>query len=153
MVHGDVLNKLRRYCAYQERCHEEVRTKLLSLKIYGNDLEEVINTLIEENFLNEERFARSFAGGKFRVKKWGKQKILRELKLRKISDYCIRKAMEEIPDDDYDKTLRSLIAASMKKYAGDPFVQRSKTANYCIARGFEHDRVWEIIYHDHPHKK
>ena len=153
MVNGDVLNKLRRFCAYQERCHEEVRTKLLSLKIYGEDLEEVMQALIEEDFLNEERFARTYAGGKFRMKKWGRQKITRELQLRKISAYCIRKAMEEIPEDDYNKTLIQQLDAAMQKYTGDPFVVRSKAAGYLIAKGYEHEAVWELIRRKYPHKK
>ena len=100
-----ILNKLRHYCAYQERCHEEVRTKLLSLKVYGDGLEEIINQLISEDFLNEERFAKAYAGGKFRMKKWGRGKIIQGLKARKISDYCIKQGMSEIPEEDYQKFL------------------------------------------------
>nr|HPR30119.1 RecX family transcriptional regulator [Chitinophagales bacterium] len=95
-----ILNKLRHYCAYQERCHEEVRTKLLSLKVYGDRLEEVISQLVQEDFLNEERYAKAYAGGKFRMQKWGRERIRKELRFRKISEYCIRQAMEEIPEED-----------------------------------------------------
>ncbi len=150
MLHGDVLNKLKHFCAYQERCHEEVRSKLLSLKVYGDDLEEVMQALIEEDFLNEERFAKAFAGGKFRMKKWGRQKILRELKLRKISDYCVRKAMEEIPESDYTDTLNTLVDQAMKKYTGNGFVIRSRAAAYLIAKGYEQERVWDAIRARHP---
>ncbi|MBK8342084.1 MAG: RecX family transcriptional regulator [Bacteroidetes bacterium] len=115
------LNKLRHYCAYQERCHEEVRTKLLSLKIYGEGLEAIINKLIEDDFLNEERFAKAYAGGKFRMKKWGRGKIVQGLKLRKISDYCIKKAMLEIDESDYQKTLAALVKAALKKYDAKSF--------------------------------
>jgi regulatory protein len=97
----DALLKLQAYCAYQDRCHSEVRSKLLDLGIYGDDLEDIIVALIEDNFLNEERYARSYARGKFRIKQWGRLRIRRELKFRKISDYCIRKAMEEIDENDY----------------------------------------------------
>lgn len=146
MVSDVIINKLRHYCAYQERCHEEVRTKLLSLKVYGNDLEEVINKLIEDDFLNEERFAVAFAGGKFRMKKWGRLKIVNELKLRKISDYCIRKAMEEIEEDDYLKTLKQVIHSAQKRYAGkNSFETNSKVAKYAISRGFESELVWRIL--------
>lgn len=141
-----ILNKLRHYCAYQERCHEEVRTKLLSLKIYGNELEEVINKLIEDDFLNEERFAKAYAGGKFRMKKWGRLKIQNELKQRKISDYCIKKGMAEIEEDDYLKTLKQLVNASLKKYKStNPFETKTKTGRYLISRGFESDLVWKAI--------
>ncbi len=141
-----ILNKLRHYCAYQERCHEEVRTKLLSLKVYGNELEEVINKLIEDDFLNEERFAKAYAGGKFRMKKWGRLKIMNELKQRKISDYCIRKGMAEIDEDDYIKTLNQLTAATLKKYKStNLFETKTKTGRYLISRGFESDLVWKAI--------
>jgi regulatory protein len=141
-----ILNKLRHYCAYQERCHEEVRTKLLSLKIYGNELEEVINKLIEDDFLNEERFAKAYAGGKFRMKKWGRLKIQNELKQRKISDYCIKKGMAEIEEDDYLKTLKQLATASLKKYKStNAFETKSKAARYLISRGYEGDLVWGVL--------
>lgn len=141
-----ILNKLRHYCAYQERCHEEVRTKLLSLKIYGDGLEEIINQLIEEDFLNEERFAKAYAGGKFRMKKWGKAKIIQGLKARKISEYCIKKGLQEIPDNDYNKTLQTLVNAALKKYASaNVFETKSKTAAYLHGRGYESELIWEMI--------
>ena len=106
---AEALSKLQGYCAYQDRCHQEVRSKLLDLGIYGNDLEEIMADLIQENFLNEERYARSFARGKFRIKKWGRNRIRRELKMRDISDYCLRKAMAEIEEEEYLKTLRKVL--------------------------------------------
>ena len=90
----EALAKIQRYCAYQDRCHQEVRTRLLDMGVYADWLEEIIVQLIEENFLNEERFARSFARGKFRIKQWGRNRIRQELKKRNISAYCIRMAME-----------------------------------------------------------
>ena len=102
--------------------------------------------LVTDNFLNEERFARSYARGKFNIKKWGRTRIKQELKKRKITDYCIRKAMEEIEEEDYEKTLHLLIekkAAQME----DPFSfqNKAKIANYLIRRGFESKLVWEAI--------
>ena len=141
-----ILNKLRHYCAYQERCHEEVRTKLLSLKVYGDGLEEIINQLISEDFLNEERFAKAYAGGKFRMKKWGRSKIIQGLKARKISDYCIKQGMTEIPEEDYQKTLQSLVKSAIKKYhSGHIFETKSKSANYLIGRGYESELVWDAV--------
>lgn len=141
-----IFNKLCHYCAYQERCHEEVRTKILSYKIYGDDLEEIMHKLIEEDFLNEERFAIAYAGGKFRIKKWGRGKILNELKKRKISGYCIQKAMEEIDNDAYEKTLNTLLSASIKKYeTKHVFETKNKVARYLISRGYESDLVWTLI--------
>ena len=143
---ADALAKLQAYCAYQERSHQEVRSKLLDLGIYGDDLEEIMSDLIQENFLNEERYARSFARGKFRIKKWGRTRILQELKQRKISDYCLRKAMTEIEEDVYARTLREVL----EKKAGllkekDVYKRKNKLAQYGISRGFESNLVWEVV--------
>ncbi|MBX2876256.1 MAG: RecX family transcriptional regulator, partial [Saprospiraceae bacterium] len=134
----DALKKLQRYCAYQDRCHAEVRSKLLDLGVYGDTLEEIMAELITDNFLNEERFARSYARGKFNIKKWGRIRIKQELKKRKITDYCIRKGMEEIEEEDYEKTLHQLIEkkASQMEDAFS-FQNKAKIATYLIRRGFE----------------
>ncbi len=142
----EALHKLQRYCAYQDRCHQEVRTKLLELGIYGDDLEEIISDLIQENFLNEERFARSFARGKFRIKKWGRNRILQELKKRNISGYCLRMAMTEIEEGEYLKTLKEVL----KKKDGllkeqNSFKRKNKLAQYGISRGFENNLIWEAV--------
>ena len=113
------LQKLQRYCAYQDRCHAEVRTKLLSLGIYGDDLEEIIVELIGENYLNEERFARSYARGKFRFKCWGRIRITQELKSRRISDYLIRKALEEIDETEYRQALYDLLDKKLALISAD----------------------------------
>ena len=101
----ELLKKLAHYCAYQERSHREVKTKLLELGARGLELENIIVELISQNYLNEERFAKAFAGGKFRTKKWGKVKIIQELKKHFLSDYVIKKAIKEISDDDYEKAI------------------------------------------------
>ena len=138
--------RIQKYCAYQERCHQEVRTKLLLLGVKGLDLEEMIVRLIEHNFLNEERFSRAFARGKFRVKKWGKQKIVQELKRRNISEYCIKKGLEEIEDVSYDETLLALIEKKSSHYAKlSEFDRNGKLAQYCIRKGWEPNLVWETI--------
>jgi len=140
------LGKLQRYCAYQDRCHQEVRSKLIELQIYGDDLEEIISELIQENFLNEERFARSFARGKFRIKKWGKIKIRQELKKRKLSDYCLKKAMEEIEADDYLKELKILLQKKLSTLKEtDPFKRKQKLAAYALRKGFEPPLVWQLV--------
>ena len=137
------LRKLQKYCAYQDRCHQEVRSKLLDLKIYGDDLEDIIVQLIEENFLNEERFARSYARGKFRIKKWGRTRIRQELKRRKISAYCIKKGMEEIDEEDYVKTLRGLIDKKRNLLKEKkPFLLKNKLAKYVMGKGYESQLVW-----------
>lgn len=142
----EALRRMQRYCAYQERSHKEVRSKLLNLGIYGDSLEEIMAQLITDNFLNEERFARAYARGKFHMKKWGRRRILQELKFRDISDYCIRKAMEEIPEKDYLETLEEVIRKKNDKLAEtDEFAQRNKIAQYAISRGYEPDLVWELV--------
>lgn len=142
----EALDKLQRYCVYQDRCHQEVRSKLLDLGIYGDDLEEIIIDLISENFLNEERFARSYARGKFRMKRWGRNRIKRELKLRQISAYCLRKAMEEIDETEYYEVLTTLITKKLRTTkAANDFLRKSKAGTYAISRGYEPSLVWEIV--------
>ncbi|MBK9015346.1 MAG: RecX family transcriptional regulator [Saprospiraceae bacterium] len=143
---ADALVKLQRYCAYQDRCHQEVRSKLIELGCYGQDLEEVMANLIEEKFLDEERFARSFARGKFRMKQWGRTRIRQELKLRNISDYCIRKAMEEISEGDYLKTLREVLERRASKIGeSNEFALKGKLVQYAMSRGFESELIWKTL--------
>lgn len=137
---------MQHYCAYQERSHQEVRNKLLDLNIYGVDLEEIIAQLISDNFLNEERFARAYARGKFRMKQWGKRRIVQELKGHKVSDYSIRKALEEIDAADYRETLQEVIRKKKNLLAlEDGFELQNKLAQYAISRGFESELVWETL--------
>ena len=140
----DALKKLQRYCAYQDRCHQEVRHKLLDLGLYGADVEDVITDLITENFLNEERFARSYARGKFRMKQWGRVRIRRELKQRNIPDYCIRKAMEEIAAADYEEVLSGVLQKRLPKIREtQPYQIRKKLVDYALSRGYEIGLAWE----------
>jgi len=133
-------------CAYQERCQQEMRDKLYEWGLFSNDVENIIANLISDNFLNEERFAKAYAGGKFRIKKWGRIKIRIELKKRKISDYCIRKGMLEIEESDYLKILNEIIAKKLKETPkGKIQIRNYKAAQYAISRGFESDLVWEAI--------
>lgn len=140
------LQKLRKYCAYQERCHQEVRSKLISLKVYGDDLEEIISELISDNYLNEERFACAFARGKFRMKKWGRNKIKQHLKLKRISSYCLKKAMEEIEEEEYLDTLQSILRKKMEKHSDlKPLIAKDKAIQYAISRGYETSIVYDQI--------
>ncbi|MEM8523561.1 MAG: regulatory protein RecX [Bacteroidota bacterium] len=143
---AEVLQKLQAYCAYQDRCHKEVRSKLLDLGVYGDTLEEVIVELIEDKFLDEERFACSFARGKFRYKKWGRMKIKQELKRKDISAYCLKKAMEEIEEEDYLATLDGLIQKknAQLKDAND-YQRKQKIAQFVFRKGYESNLIWERI--------
>lgn len=137
--------KLEQYCAYQDRSHQEVEQKLRDLGIYGDDFDQIIAKLIEDNFLNEERFAISFAGGKYRIKKWGRIRIKRELKRRNISDYCIRKAMIEL-DEGYEDTLAYILRKKNRElHEKDTFKRNGKLARFAIQRGFEPKLVWEML--------
>ena len=138
---------IQKYCAYQERCHKEVRNKLYGFGLHKEDVEELIYRLIEANFINEERFAIAFARGKFRVKKWGRLKIKSELKLRQISDFCIKKGMAEIDDDAYEQTLVDLIEKKRRDYrnTANQYSRNQKIANYCFNKGYESGLIWEMI--------
>lgn len=146
-TYEQALEALRQYCAYQDRCHKEVRQKLRELQYFGDLAEEVICELIREKYLDEERFARSFARGKFKIKRWGKQKISRELKQRDVSAYCIKKALTEIPDEDYMTVIENelLRRARLEKGGMHPFLKRRKLADYMFNRGYESHLTWEMI--------
>lgn len=138
--------KAQAYCAYQERCQQEVRYKLNEWGLYGDEVEEVIVALISDNFLNEERFAMAYVSGKFRIKKWGRVRLKRELKSRKISEYCIKKALAQISPDEYETTIKELIEKK-KKDINDkmPFMRKHKMMKYIVSKGFEHDIVQSIL--------
>ena len=143
---SDALARLQKYCAYQERSHHEVRMKLIEIGCYGLDLENVICDLIEENFLNEQRFASTYAGGKFRLKKWGRIKIRQELKSKRVSPYCLKKAMEEISEEDYEETMRTLLTKKARTVrAKNQFEKRGKLARYMMQKGYESFLIWEIL--------
>ena len=133
------------YCAYQERTQQEVRDKLYNLGLYSNEVEQILTELILEDFINEERFARTYARGKFNLKRWGKVKIIYELKRKKISPYCIKKALEEIEDNEYNRVLNHLLVQKLSGITGEDFIKRNKTARFLINRGFESEKVWELL--------
>ena len=136
--------KLRHYCAYQDRCHSEVKTKAYSFGLRKTEVEELTSKLIEENCLNEERFAKAFAGGKFRIKQWGRIKIKAELKNKQISNYCIASALDEIDDVKYKETLHKLAVKrwnSIKGAGTNLFVKMTKTRDYLLLKGYEANLV------------
>ncbi len=140
------LQKLKHYCAYQERCHREVKEKLYNLGVWKKDHDEIIATLIEENYLNEERFAIAFAGGKFRIKQWGRVKIKYELKQKQVSDYCIKKALKQIDEEEYLKVLDKLAKEKYASLKSEQYlVRKKKTMDYLFRRGFEAELVNESI--------
>lgn len=140
--HKYIYEKARRYCAYQERCVWDLKNKLYEWKVRPEVAQKIINTLEKENYLNEERFARVFAGGKFRIKKWGRNKISSELRARKIPELFVQIGLEEIDEYEYIKTLRALIEKKSKEF-DDPkdVVNKNKIYNFVLSRGFEHDLI------------
>jgi regulatory protein len=138
--------KIYRYCAYQERCHQEVKIKLFEYGINRQDADQIMTDLITEGYLNEERFAKAFAGGKFRMKKWGRLKIERELEIRGLTPACIRSGLKEIEENSYQDVLQKLIE-SKRKQINEPneFVKKDKIASYAIQKGFEPDLVWRTL--------
>lgn len=141
------LQKIKHYCAYQERCHSEVKSKLYDAGLYPKEVDQIIATLIEENYLNEERFAIAFAGGHFRTKQWGRVKIKYQLKLKQVSEYCIKKALKTIDEDDYLKTLDKLFTEKLKTLKGEKniFIKKKKLQDFLLQKGFETDLIRELI--------
>jgi regulatory protein len=142
----DAIKKIEHYCAYQERCHEEVESKLRSMKMDADESDQIIAHLIKENFLNEERFACSFARGKHRIKHWGTIRITNELKFRKINQRLIATALKEISPEEYLETFHkaadriwenSMESNSLKK--------RKKFCDNLLRKGFASNLVYEKV--------
>lgn len=138
--------KAEHYCAYQERSQQQVRDKLYDYGLHSEEVEEIISELITENFINEERFARAFIGGKFRSKKWGKRKILQQLYPHQLSKYCIKKGLEEIGEAEYENTLVELAQKKRKviKETSSYLIQ-GKLKQYLMGRGFEPELVRNVV--------
>lgn len=140
------LQKLKHYCAYQERSHAEVKEKLYSLGVWKKEHDGIMAALIEENYLNEERYAIAFAGGKFRMKQWGRVKIKYELKQKQVSEYSIKKAMKQIDEDEYLAVLTKLAAAKYASLKGDQYlVRKKKTIDYLLQKGYEPALIQNIL--------
>ncbi|HTI11386.1 MAG TPA: regulatory protein RecX [Puia sp.] len=141
------LQKARHYCAYQDRCHSEVKEKLYSFGLWKKDVEEALSRLIEDNYLNEERFAIQFAGGRFRLKKWGRVKIRYELKQKQVGDYCIKKALASIDEEDYGRALGKLAADKWEALREEVniFIRRKKVQDYLLKKGYETGLVAEVV--------
>lgn len=141
-----VLLKIKHFCAYQERSHYEVREKLYALGLHKTQVEDTLTLLITEDYLNEERFAKSFARGRFRLKQWGRVKIRYELKLRKVSDYNIKTAMKEISIDEYTTTLQKLAYSKWSSLKGGHKLERqAKATAFLMQKGFEAPLVQQAI--------
>ncbi|MEO8771500.1 MAG: regulatory protein RecX [Ferruginibacter sp.] len=143
------LQKIKHYCSYQERNHYQVKEKLYSFGLYKKEVEAILSQLIEENYLNEERYAIAFAGGKFRIKHWGRVKIKYELKQSNVSEYCIKEALRSIDEKEYEKTLRDLFEIKMKTLKAEKniFTKKQKVFSYLMQKGFEPALINPLFNH------
>jgi len=143
----EATKKLERYCAYQERCHYEVVEKLKGMRMIPEAIDHIVAHLIQENYLNEERFAKSFARGKFNIKKWGKKRIVRELQQRQISTFNIKSALAEINEEDYLATLDELAKKRLDQIKESNLQKRKKKlADYLFYRGWESHLVYDKLH-------
>lgn len=142
----EIKTKMERYCIYQERCHQEVRQKMFEMKLSRETKEKVLLHLLENDYLNETRFAQTFARGKFRIKKWGKQRIVNELKQRQISEINIKIALKEIDETEYFNTFNELTLHRLSQITEkDKYKKRKKLADYLLYRGWESNLVYEKV--------
>ena len=142
---ADARKKIYHYCTYQERSHQEVKNKLYDLGLSSPEVDEMISHLITEGYLNEERYAKAFAGGKFRSKNWGRIKIINALEAKGLTKNCIRIGLQEIDEADYRKTIELLLLKKADQTEEkNIYVRREKLATYVIQKGFEPELVWEM---------
>lgn len=138
--------KMKTYCAYQERCLIEVRLKLKPYSLQEKVYDAIIAELVRDNFLNEERYAKVFASGKFRIKQWGKNKIYAALQQKQIPELFILEAMNEIDQDEYIKTLKGIIDKKKKELTEKDISNLNlKLAKFAYSKGYEKGLIWEIL--------
>jgi regulatory protein len=142
----EIKRKLERYCVYQDRCHKEIEAKLEEFTLIEEAKNQIILHLLEHDFLNEERFSKSFARGKFTIKKWGRQRIVRELKLREISAYNIKSALKEIDEEDYLQTIQTIAEKRNQIIKEvDYYKRKKKLTDFLIRKGYEYDLIYKTI--------
>jgi len=143
----DIRSAIEHYCNYQPRCHKEVRNKLYELGCKTPEVEEYISELIQADILNEERYARAFARGKFRLLKWGKSKIINDLRFKQVSEYCIKKGLSEIDEESYIEVTKKLVEKKWKEQKSEKnqFTRMAKTKNYVLQKGYEAVLVQKLI--------
>jgi len=143
-----ILQKAASYCAYQERTQDEVRQRLKKWNVWGEESDEIIAELISQNYLSEERFAKTYAGGKFRMKNWGRMKIKQELHRRGLSEYSIDKGMKEIGDKAYQESLKELLTKKktmLERSETDKYKLKQKLVRFALSKGYESELIWKMI--------
>ena len=140
------LRYMYKWCAQQERCHHDIRYRLIKHKVYGDDLEDIIVSLISEGFLNEERYSIAYAMGKHRINKWGKNKIIAGLKQKNIGQYNIKTALSSIDQEEYIATIRRLIEKKVTLIkAGNTYELKNKMIKYLMQKGYAYDEISELV--------
>ena len=142
----EIQQKIAQYCVYQDRCHKEVEEKIKSYDLIPEAREMILLNLMKDNFLNEERFAKSFARGKFRIKHWGKNRIVNELKMKDISSYNIKTALKEIDDKEYINTIYKITENRNNVISeSNPYKRKKKLIDFLLRKGFETDLIFKTI--------
>ncbi|WP_405611468.1 regulatory protein RecX [Polaribacter sp. Asnod1-A03] len=142
----ELKRKLENYCVYQDRCHKEVEQKMREFNLIPEAREMILLSLMKDNFLNEERFAKSFARGKFRIKNWGKQRIIRELKFRDISTYNIKTALKEIDENEYLETIYRITENRNNVISeSNTFKRKKKLIDFLMRKGFENNLIFKTV--------
>ncbi len=141
----DIRTAIVRYCNYQERCHKEVKDKLYELGCFSSEVNEQLAYLIERGLLNEERYARAIARGKYRMKQWGRNKIKYQLRQNQVSDYCVKKAMLEIDEDEYMRVLQKLAEGKWRELKGKEALKKNKLYRYLMQKGYEGDLIGKVV--------
>ena len=145
-----IFEKAKHYCAYQERCVFEMKKKLLDWNVKPEVADKIIVMLEKENYLDEERFARVFTGGKFRIKKWGKNKIISELRMRKLPELIIQIGLDEINEYEYLKTLKQIIGKKRAEFSDpDSFENRNKIYRFVVSKGYEKYLVLKYLQNEY----
>ncbi|WP_405563802.1 regulatory protein RecX [Polaribacter sp. Asnod6-C07] len=142
----EIKRKLEQYCIYQDRCHKEVEQKMREFSLISEAREMILLSLMQDNFLNEERFAKSFARGKFRIKNWGKQRIVRELKFKDISAYNIKTALKEIDEQEYLNSIYR-ITENRNEVISEPnqYKRKKKLIDFLMRKGFESELIYKVV--------
>ena len=142
----EIKRKIEQFCVYQDRCHKEVEQKMRDYEPIPEAREMILLRLMKDNFLNEERFAKSFARGKFRIKSWGKQRIIRELKFRDISTYNIKTALKEIDENEYLETIYRVTENRNNVISeSDNYKRKKKLIDFLMRKGFENELIFKTV--------
>ena len=144
-MESSIKKKIEFYCAYQERCHFDVRNKLNKLGVFGDEVDEYICYLIDENYLSETRYTEAFIRGKFNNNNWGRIKIIRELKVRNISEWNINNALKQIDEKDYEKKLNKICEKQIQQISGSSSEIRNKVLRRLTQKGWETDLIIKCL--------